>query len=145
MSETKVFHGKGIVPGRCVGPALVYRQPLPLRGFADLEKGIFQGGMGELEGVSFAGVVLIFPSSKGSTMWSMTLDMACRFGHVPAAMINTKLDPFVVLGCVLEEIPLVQVEDSRIFDQIKNGDVLTVDGDRGEITLHRGRAPASNA
>ena len=50
-------------------------------------------------------------------------------------MVNSKLDPFVALGCVLEGIPLVQVEDARIFDEVKNGDVLTVDADRGEVTV----------
>ena len=135
MDSVKVFGAKGISPGRSTGPALVWRERLALRGFADLERGVFSGGMGELEGISFAGAVLVFPSSKGSTLWSITLDLACRFGHAPAAMVNSKLDPFVALGCVLEGIPLVQVEDARIFDEVKNGDVLTVDADRGEVTV----------
>jgi uncharacterized protein len=135
MDRVKVLRAKGISPGRSTGPALVWRERLALRGFADLEEGTFTGGMGELEGVSFAGTVLVFPSSKGSTLWSITLDLACRFGNAPAAMINSKLDPFVALGCVLEGIPLVQVEDTSIFDEVKNGDVLTVDADRGEVSI----------
>lgn len=76
---------------------------------------------------------LIFPSSKESTLWSITLDLNCRLGNAPAAIINSKLDPFVALGCVLQDIPLAQVEDSSIFDQVKNGDTVTVDADRGEV------------
>ena len=135
MAEIRVFKGKGIAKGISGGPALVCRERLALRGFADLEKGTFAGGMGDLEGRSFAGTVLVFPSSKGSTLWSITLDLACRFGNSPAAMVNSRLDPFVALGCVLEGIPLIQVEDASIFDEVRNGDFLTVDADRGEVSM----------
>lgn len=135
MDSVKVFKAKKISPGKASGPALVSPGRLGLRGFADLEKGTFAGGMGDLEGASFAKKVWIFPSSKGSTMWSMTLDLACRFGNAPAAMVNSKLDPFVVLGCVLQDIPLVQVEDLSIFEQVRNGDLVTVDADGGAIRI----------
>lgn len=142
MISVKVFKANKISPGKACGPALVSRDRLGLRGFANLEQGKFTGGslgIGDLEGASFAGAVLIFPSSKGSTLWSITLDLHCRLGNAPAAMINSKLDPFVALGCVLQDIPLVQVEDSSIFDQVKNGDTVTVDADRGEVII--GKAP----
>jgi len=31
----------------------------------------------------------------------------------------------------------VQVEDSSIFDQVKNGDMVTVDADKGEVTVSK--------
>jgi len=133
MSDLKIFKAKKISPGKASGPALVTLERLGLRGFVNLEEGKFAGGMGKLEGASLAGAVLIFPSSKGSTLWSITLDHICRFGHAPAAMVNSKLDPFVTLGCTLQNIPLVQVEDESFFDHVKNGDFVTVDADRGEI------------
>jgi hypothetical protein len=134
MSTVKVFKGKKILPGKASGSALVSRKRIGLRGFVNLENGTFTGGMRDLEGVSFAGTVLIFPSSKGSTLWPIELDHTCRFGNSPAAMIISNMDPFVVLGCVLQDIPLVQVEDLSIFEEIKNGDAVTVDADRGEVT-----------
>jgi len=137
MEGVRVFKAKKISPGKASGPALVSPGRLGLRGFADLEKGTFGGGMGDLEGVSFGKKVWIFPSSKGSTMWSMTLDLACRFGNAPAAMVNSKLDPFVTLGCTLQNIPLVLVEDERFFEYVKKGDLVTVDADQGEIRVVR--------
>ena len=141
MSDTKIFTAKGISPGKASGPALVSKERLSLRGyFINLEQGIlaegrYTGAMGGLDGASIAGAVLIFPSSKGSTLWSMTLDATCRFGNAPAAIINSKIDSFVVLGCVLQDIPLVEVQDVSIFDQVKNGDTVTVDADRGEVII----------
>ncbi len=137
MGTVEVFRAKKILPGKASGPALISRERIALRGFVNLEKGTFTGGMRDLEGVSFAGTVLIFPSSKGSTLWPIELDHTCRFGNTPAAMINSKVDPFVVLGCALQDIPLVQVEDLSIFKEIKNGDIVTVDADREEVSVNR--------
>jgi predicted aconitase with swiveling domain len=138
MSVAKIFKAKKISPGKASGPALVTQERIGFRGYTNLEQGIFKtatGEMGDLEGALFAGAVLVFPSSKGSTLWPMTLDLACRFGNAPAAIINSKMDPFVGLGCVLQGIPLVQVEDSSIFDQVKNGDIVTVDADGEEVSI----------
>jgi predicted aconitase with swiveling domain len=135
MTGAKVFKSRKITAGKATGPALVAKECVALRGFINFEKGTFN--IGELEGASIAGTVLIFPSSKGSTLWSMTLDSTCRYGNAPAAIINSKVDPFVVLGCVLQDIPLVQVDDLSIFDQVKNGETVTVDADSGEVVIGR--------
>jgi predicted aconitase with swiveling domain len=135
MSSVKVFKAERIVQGKASGPALVTRERVSFKGFIDPEKGIFKGRTTELLGASFAGKVLIFTSAKGSTMWSVMLDLSCRFGHRPAAMVVLEKHPFVVLGCVLQDIPLVQVYDSSIFDQVKSGDTVTVDADKGEVIV----------
>ncbi|MFC1815109.1 aconitase X swivel domain-containing protein [Thermodesulfobacteriota bacterium] len=140
MSNVKAFKAKKISAGKASGPALVTRERISFSGFADLEKGIFTEGtlagtMGGIGGASFAGAVLIFPCSKGSTTWTIKFDVTCRFGNAPSAIINSKVDPFVVLGCVMQDIPLVMVEDLTIFEQVKNGDTVMVDADTGEITV----------
>ena len=135
MGRVKVFKAKKVTPGKASGPVLVSRERLGFKGFVNLEQGIFMGGLGQLDGASLAGTVLVFPTSKGSTLWPITFDLACRFGHAPAAIINSKVDPFVTLSCVLQDIPLVQVEDLSVFDQVNNGDTVTVDADKEEITI----------
>lgn len=94
MNSLRVLKGRKILPGKASGRALVTRERLGLRGYINLEQGTFKApGMGELEGASFAGAVLIFPCSKASTLWPITLDSACRFGNAPAAIINSKETP----------------------------------------------------
>jgi predicted aconitase with swiveling domain len=137
MTNGAVFKGRPLCQGKASGPALVTRERLGFRGYANLEQGTFSGGMGNLEGAAFAGAVLIFPSSRGSTLWSITLDQACRFGNAPAAMVIAKRDPFVALGCALQEIPLVLVENGRIFDEIKSGDMVSVDANSGEVRVFK--------
>ena len=135
MSSVKSYKANGILPGKATGHAVVMKERLGFRGFVNIEEGTFTRAMSELEGVSFAGAVLIFPSSKGSTTWTITLDKTCRYGNSPAAIVNSKLDEFVVLGCAIQDIPLVLIEDLSVFNQLKNGDKITVDADKGEVIV----------
>ncbi len=136
MENAKVFKAKTISPGRASGPALITKDRIGLRGFINPERGTFTKAMRGLEGVSFSGAVLIFTRSKGSSGWSVIFDNACRHGNAPAAIINSKLDPFIVLACVLQDIPLVLIDNFTIFDQVQSGDRVTVDADRGEVILN---------
>lgn len=135
MDPVKRFKAKEIVPGRVSGPALVTRERVSFHGFIDPEQGIFSSPATELRGSSFGGRVMVFTSGKGAASGPRVLDAACRFGHAPAAIVNLELEPFIVQGCVMQNIPLVQVEDETIFDHVKNGDIVTVDSGKGEVTL----------
>ena len=129
MGGSRVFKAKKISGGKASGPALVTKGRLGLRGFVNPEEGTLTGSMGDLEGVMFAGSVAFFTSSKGSTTWCLALIFTCRHGNAPAAMVTSQIDPFVALGCVLQDIPLVQIQNTSIFDEIKTGDNVTVDAD----------------
>lgn len=135
MDHSKKFKAKEIVPGKASGPALVTKERLSFHGSIDPKQGIFNSPMTELRGESFADRVLVFTSGKGASAGPRVLDAACRFGNVPAAIVNIEIEPFMVQGCVLQDIPLVQVEDASIFDQIRNGDMVTVDSARGEVVI----------
>jgi predicted aconitase with swiveling domain len=135
MKKTRVIKARKIYGGKATGPVLITKERLGLRGFVNPEKGKLTGGLGDLEGAKFAGAVVVFSCSKGSTTWCMALDLACRHGNAPAAFVNSKLDSFVALGSVLQDIPLVVVEDLGLFDSLNNGDIITVEADKGEITF----------
>ena len=89
----------------------------------------------DLDGVSFAGKVLLFISGRGSSTWSGYFKIACRHGSAPVAMINLEIDPLVALACVLNNIPLVQVDDPGILDKVKTGDIIEVDAGKGVVRL----------
>ena len=142
MDPVTRFKARKIVPGRASGPALVTRERLSFHGFIDPERGIFSSPVTELKGASFAGRVLIFTSGKGASAGPRVLDAACRFGHKPPAIVNLAPEAFIVQGCVMQDIPLVCVEDATIFDAVKNGDEVTVDANKGEVKIIR-HYPAS--
>jgi predicted aconitase with swiveling domain len=133
INSMKLFKADTIVQGKASGPALVSRDRIAFQGCVHYQRGIFTGGMVELIGKSFAGAVLIFPFSKGSTLWAIAFDLACRSGNAPAAIVNFTRDSFVTLSCIMQDVPLVQISDESILEQVRNGDTVTVDADRGEV------------
>ena len=135
MGDIKTFKARTIVPGKASGPALITRERLSFHGFIDPEKGIFSSPTTELKGSSFVGRVLIFSYGKGASSGPRVLDTACRLGNIPAAIVNLEVEPIMVQGCVFQGIPFVQVADSSIFDEIKNGDMVTVDADNQVVKI----------
>ncbi len=135
MADIKKFKAKKIIPGKATGPALVTRERLMFMGYADPERGVFHAPTTELQGRSFKGAVLIFTSGKAGTGGARGLDYCVRAGNAPAAIVNLERDPIMVAACALEDIPMVQVEDPSIFDQVKNGDTITVDANKGEVIV----------
>jgi predicted aconitase with swiveling domain len=135
MGDVKEFKAKKIWQGKASGPALVTKERFSFGGFVDPKRGVFNSPMTDLKGSSFVGAVLIFTSGDGSSSGPSAFDLACRYGNWPAAIVNLEVDPFIVQGCVFQNIPMVQVEDPSIFEQVKSGDMVTVDADKGEIIV----------
>jgi predicted aconitase with swiveling domain len=138
MSNSKKFGVKIICPGEFSAPALITQERISLLGGADAENGLFCDPRSTLDGHSFAGKALIFTSGKGSSLWSSILGAAKRLDTAPAAIINLELDTFVVFACVVCDIPMLQLLDKGIFNQIKNGDLVTFNPAGNEIIVNMG-------
>jgi predicted aconitase with swiveling domain len=135
VSNKKRIKVKVLCPGEFSAPALITRERISLLGNADPERGVFCDPKSELKGSSFAGKALIFTSGKGSTLWTFLLSASRQKGTHPAGIINTELDTLVVWGCVVNDIPLVQIKDQSIFEKVKNGDLVTLDPANEEIVI----------
>jgi predicted aconitase with swiveling domain len=55
-------------------------------------------------------------------------------GKAPAAIVNAQTETIVATGAILAKIPMVDEVD---IERISTGDMVTVDGDRGEVIVHR--------
>ena len=130
-----VFKGKGYVKGIAKAPALITKERLAFSGFINAKKGIFDSEKTELFGESFKGKILIFSSGKAASSGARAIDLAVRAGNAPEAMVNCEIDPITVAGCAINDIPLLKVDDTSIFGKVKNGDIVTVDTNRGEVSL----------
>lgn len=130
-----VFKGKGYVKGIAKAPALITKERLAFSGFINAKKGIFDSEKTELFGESFKGKILIFTSGKAASSGARAIDLAVRAGNAPEAIVNYEIDPITVAGCAINDIPLLKVDDTSIFDKVKNGDIVTVDTNRGEVSL----------
>jgi len=113
--------------------------PLSFWGGFDPETGVIIDRRHPLVGQLAAGRVLVIPSGRGSCSGSGVLLEAIRNGTAPAAIITSRLDPVIGLGCILgDELyashpPMVLISDrDRLL--IETGDVVEL-GDRGLITV----------
>ena len=134
-----VLRGRGIVPGKTRGLALVSPATISGWGGIDPSTGTIIERRHPLCGVSFAGRVLVFPGAKGSSGWSGFFQSTRLLGAAPAAMVFTKMSTKAVLGAVVTRVPTVSELDEDPVKVIRTGDLVEVDACSGTVTvLHRG-------
>jgi predicted aconitase with swiveling domain len=127
------LRGRGLVEGRAEGEALVCRHPISFLGGVDPETGIILEGEPELKGSNVKGKILVFPCGKGSTVGSYTLFAMGKKGTKPAGIINVKTEPIIAAGCVLAEIPLMDMLEANPIEVISTGDFVMMDAGRGVV------------
>jgi predicted aconitase with swiveling domain len=136
MKKLKLY-GRGIIPGRVQGEAIVTSQPISFFGGLDPEKGTIIERGHELEGMNVTGKILIFPRGKGSTVGSYVIYSMKKKGTAPAAIINIETEPIIAAGCVIANIPLIDKLNENPIKVIKTGDFVKVSGKEGLIEVKR--------
>ncbi|HWQ40888.1 MAG TPA: DUF126 domain-containing protein [Desulfosporosinus sp.] len=138
---TEIIHGRKIVGGKAKSEALVSSEPICFLGGVDVKTGKVTEVGHPLEGRSIAGKVLVFPTGKGSTGGSYLIYEAVYNGVGPVAMINREVEQVTAIGCIIAEIPTIDRPDIDPIEVIKDGDLVEVDADVGEIhIISRNRA-----
>jgi predicted aconitase with swiveling domain len=136
-TDTRVLRGRGLGGGVVEAEALVTREAISGWGGVEPREGRIIESRHELVGQSFAGKVLVFPGAKGSSGWSGMFHMARLMGSAPAAMVFTTMNTKIALGVVVSHVPAVTDLDRDPFEVISTGDLIRVDGDRGEVVITR--------
>jgi len=130
----KTLKGRSVVAGRGKGQALVSHKPISFLGGIDSSTGKIIEENHDLKGESIKDKVLCFPHGHGSTVGSYVLYSLAKKGMGPKAIVNQVADPVVVVGAIIAEIPMVDQID---LQQIKTGDEVEVDGDKGLVKVVR--------
>ena len=122
--------GRAIFRGRAEGSALVSGAPISFYGGLDLDRAVVTEAGHPLEGRCIAGLVLVFPTGKGSTVGSYALLRLARQGLAPAALVMASCDTTVAVGAIIAEIPCV---DRVEIGRLATGDLVVVDSDEVEV------------
>jgi len=130
-----ILKGRGIVPGRAEGEALVSHETISGWGGIDPATGTIIERRHELSGVCFTGKVLVFPGAKGSSGWSGFFQATRLLGTAPLAMVFTVLSTKSALGAVVTRVPTVTDLDTDPVTAINTGDHVVVDADHGLVTV----------
>ncbi len=144
----KELRGKGILPGKASGLALVTRQPLNLTSGLSKPMNMFEkfGGVyydrhHELYQRDLYNRILVFPQTIGSTFTGMVLLETIRRGRGPRAIVVATADTLLASGLILAEvclekkIPCLEIGDAQLFDLVKTGQAVEVDADRGVLKI----------
>ena len=142
-----VLKGRGLNRGIAKGEALVTK---PINFFGAYMQGILSGKLSKIEdtkhelfGKNLEGKILVFPFSIGSLAGGVSLLEAIMQGVGPKAIVNSKTDGVLLAGPVFArvfygiEVPVVDSLDKDPFKTIRNGDYLTVDGNKGTVEVVR--------
>jgi predicted aconitase with swiveling domain len=121
-----------LLPGVASGAALVTSQPICFWGGLDPKTGTITERGHELIGQNVAGTVFVFPTGKGSSTTSAILLESVRCGTAPAAIVNLKTEPILVIGALIAEklydrvIPIVDTPERNPIKVIKSGEWVEV-------------------
>ncbi len=131
------LNGRKIYQGTAQGEALVTAMGISFFGGVDPDTGLVVEKGHQLEGQSINGKVLVFPTGKGSTVGSYTLYRLKMNGVAPAAIVNAQCETITAVGCIIAEIPCI---DHIPIEQLKTGDIISLDGEQGTIEVKGAQA-----
>ena len=139
---------KTVIGGVARGAAMVTRQPInftaamcKVPNMLPSKRAEIRDSHHELFKQNIAGKVLVFPSCIGSTHTGLVLLDLVSMGRGPAALVVQHNDSLLISGVVLSDvwfdrrIPIVEYQDDDLYELVRDGVEVEVDGDAGEIRL----------
>ena len=124
-----------IIGGCGEGEALVSHEPICFY-LTDPKTGVVREKTHELAGKNIANKVLIFPSGKASSVVQIDgLFKLASHGLAPRAMIVKDVETVLIVSAFIAKVPLVDRLERNPFETIRNGDFVTVDADKGMVTV----------
>ncbi|RLJ01140.1 MAG: hypothetical protein DRP06_00120 [Candidatus Aenigmatarchaeota archaeon] len=131
----RAIKARGISEGIGKGEVIIIKEPFGFYGNIDPKTGIIIEKGNPLEGVCIKDKIFVFPNGKGSTVGSYVIYGLKKNGVAPSAIINLETETIVATGVILAEIPCVDKPEENLIETLKDGDVVEVDGNKGEIRI----------
>ena len=119
------------------GEALVLREGFSPRYDLDRTTGIISRIGHSAEGVSVAGRVLVIPTAKGGVAGGWAFQDMKYKGIAPLALVFGRLNPVMVQGAVLANIPITEGSSIELLDVIRTGDRVCVDPSAKRIVAQK--------
>jgi uncharacterized protein len=130
----KIYKGRKIVRGKAEGEALVCQDSFSFLGDVDLETGEIITSSNSNKGRLLKDKILVFKESKGSSGGCVVLMTLVQKKVAPAALVTIKAPDYnLTEGAILSKIPFISDLNHKFVSEIKTGDYLYIDADRGII------------
>ena len=130
-----ILKGRGVVPGRAAGRALV--SPQAISGWSGLDEktGLVIEKGHPFEGHSINGRILVLSGGKGSNGWSIHFHAAKVRNIGPAGLILPRLDSRLAVTVAVLGVPTITDLDQDPFELIPQNSRVEIDADRGLVTV----------
>ncbi len=115
------------------GIVLKSNTPLSPLGDIDPKTGKIMDPQSDIYGITVSGKILVVPYFRGSTVGSYVLFALSRYRVAPKAIIVGRIDPMLVAGCVLGNIPLIELED---YEEIPSNATVLLRKTNGEVEVY---------
>jgi uncharacterized protein len=133
--NTKVFRARHAMGRSVRGTALVAHDGFSARYDLDRLAGIFSRPTHKLAGQSYVGRILVLDTAKGGVASAWMLHEMQSRGMAPLAFVFNSVNPILVQGAALSDLPMLAGFDEDITAIIPNGAELAVDPKLGVVTL----------
>jgi len=132
----KIYKGKKIVRGKAEGEAIVCPDSFSFLGDVDLETGEIITPTNPNKGTCLKDKILIFKESKGSSGGCVVLKTLVQKNAAPAALVTVKAPDYnLTEGTILLQIPFVADFNPKLLSEIKSGQNVEVDADKGIVKV----------
>lgn len=136
-----------LVPGNAQGEIVFSEIPISFMMGVHAETGVVQDEHHPLLGTGLKDKIVVIPQGRGSCAASAVILELLFQGNAPAAFIFKKIDEILTLGVLLakamfaKSIPVIVVEDSRVWALLARGGVARVCG--GNLCVQNENIPLS--
>jgi predicted aconitase with swiveling domain len=130
-----VLKGRGVVPGRAEGRALVSRQAISGWSGLDEKTGLVIEKGHPFEGRSIKDRILVLSGGKGSNGWSIHFHAAKVRNIGPAGLILPRLDSRLAVTVAVLGLPTITDLEGDPFELIPMDSLVEIDADRGLVTI----------
>jgi len=126
MSGKTVFHARHAMGRSVRGSALVANDGFSARYDLDRTAGLFCRPTHKLAGQSYVGRILVLDTAKGGVASAWMLHEMQSRGVAPLAFVFNSVNPILVQGAALGDMPMLAGFDEDITAAIPNGAELEV-------------------
>ncbi|MFC2130653.1 aconitase X swivel domain-containing protein [Bacteroidota bacterium] len=130
----KTYKVRKIVRGKAEAEAIVLNGSFSFLGDIDMGNAEIIAEGNPNKGLIVKDKILIYKDSKGSSGGMVVLMTLGKKGIAPAAIVTVEpVDYNLAEGAILAKVPFVCEPDGDILNEIKTGEIVRVDADRGEL------------
>jgi len=135
MSVNTVFRARHAMGHRVRGTALVANDGFSARYDLDRVAGIFCRPTHKLLGQSYVGRILVLDTAKGGVASAWMLHEMRTRGMAPLAFVFNSVNPILVQGAALGDVPMLAGFEVDITAVIANGADLEIDPESGIVKV----------